>query len=71
MAESPYAYLALSSALVVIWLVLHGLRTDIRQEMRWVSLGTMLLGLTVRRKSSTGRRSTGCWQPLMRSERTP
>ena len=46
MAESPSAYLALSSALFAVWLLLYTLRADIRREMRWVSLGTMLLGLT-------------------------
>lgn len=46
MAESPYAYLALSSALFAVGLVLYALRADIRREMAWVSLGTMFLGLT-------------------------
>ena len=44
--ESPYAYLALSSALFVAWLVLAAVRRDIRPEMVRVSVGTMFLGLT-------------------------
>lgn len=46
MAQWPYAYLVLSLALLGVWLVLYALRPDIRREMRWVSLGTMFLGLT-------------------------
>jgi len=46
LAQSPYAYLALSATLFAVWLVLYALRVDIRREMRWVSLGTMFLGLT-------------------------
>ncbi len=44
--DSVYAYLVLSSALTVVWLVLFAIRADIRQELLWVSLGTMGLGLT-------------------------
>jgi hypothetical protein len=44
--ESPYAYLLLSSALLVAWLVLFAVRPDIRREMVRVSVGTMFLGLT-------------------------
>jgi hypothetical protein len=44
--ESPYAYLALSSALFVAWLGLAAVRRDIRREMVRVSIGTMFLGLT-------------------------
>src|SRR5581483_12096076 len=46
MAESPYAYLALSSALLVAWLMLFAVRADLRREMAGVSVGTMFLGLT-------------------------
>lgn len=41
-----YAYLALSLALLLFWLVLAGLRRDLRRSMWRVSLGTMLLGLS-------------------------
>ena len=44
--ESPYAYLVLSSALFVAWLILAATRSDIRREMVRVSVGTMFLGLT-------------------------
>lgn len=41
-----YAYLVLSAALFGVWLILYVLRGDLRREVLWVSLGTMLLGLT-------------------------
>jgi hypothetical protein len=41
-----YAYLGLSTALVVAWLAFFVARVDIRREMAAVSLGTMPLGLT-------------------------
>ena len=44
--ESPYAYLVLSLALFGVWVVLFAVRPDIRDEMAWVSVGTMFLGLT-------------------------
>lgn len=44
--EPVYAYLVLSSALFVVWLILYALRADIRRQMVWVSLGTAFLGLT-------------------------
>jgi len=46
LTEPVYAYLVLSAALFGVWLILYALRPDIRREMVWVSLGTMLLGLT-------------------------
>ncbi len=45
-AQPAYAYLALSAALFGVWLVLYLARHAVRREMLWVSLGTMLLGLT-------------------------
>ena len=44
--DAVYAYLALSTALLGVWLVLCAIRADIRRELVGVSLGTMLLGLT-------------------------
>jgi hypothetical protein len=44
--EAVYAYLVLSTALFGVWLVLFAIRTDIRRELLWVSVGTMFLGLT-------------------------
>lgn len=44
--ETAYAYLVFSIALLVVWLVLFAARRDIREEMFWVSFGTMFLGLT-------------------------
>jgi hypothetical protein len=43
---SAYAYLLLSMSLLVVWLVLYGVRPDLRGTMLRVSLGTMPLGLT-------------------------
>ena len=43
---SAYAYLLLSASLFVVWLILYGLRRDLRRPMLRVSLGTMPLGLT-------------------------
>ena len=40
------AYLVLSALLFGVWLVLWGIRADLRRQMVLVSLGTMLLGLT-------------------------
>lgn len=42
----PYAYLILSAALFLVWLVLYGARRDLRSMMVRVSLVTALLGLT-------------------------
>ena len=41
-----YAYFILSAALFVVWLVLYGLRHDLRHRLLRVSIGTALLGLT-------------------------
>jgi hypothetical protein len=41
-----YAYLIMSTALFVVWLVLYGARTDLRRTMLRVSAATALLGLT-------------------------
>lgn len=46
LAESVYAYLVLSTVLFVVWVILFAVRANTRREMLWVSLGTMLLGLT-------------------------
>jgi hypothetical protein len=43
---STYAYLLLSTSLLVVWLILYGLRPDLRRQILWISLGTMPLGLT-------------------------
>lgn len=43
---SPYAYLVLSTSLLVAWLILYGSRPDLRRQILWISLGTMPLGLT-------------------------
>jgi hypothetical protein len=43
---STYAYILLSTSLLVVWLVLYGLRPDLRRQILWISLGTMPLGLT-------------------------
>lgn len=43
---SAYAYLLLSTSLFVVWLILYGMRPDLRRRMLRVSLGTMPLGLT-------------------------
>lgn len=45
-SASAYAYLVLSASLLVVWLILCGVRPDLRRRMLRVSLGTMLLGLT-------------------------
>ena len=49
-AEVPvswtYAYFILSAALFVVWLVLYGLRHDLRHSLMRVSVGTAFLGLT-------------------------
>jgi hypothetical protein len=45
-SASPYAYLLLSASLFVIWLILYGVRPDLRRQMLRISLGTMPLGLT-------------------------
>lgn len=42
----PFAYLIMSTALFVVWLVLYGVRKDLRRAMLRVSLVTALLGLT-------------------------
>lgn len=42
----PYAYLLLSTGLLLVWLVLYGVRTDLRRSILGVSLATALLGLT-------------------------
>ena len=44
--DAVYAYLALSTALLGVWLVLFAVRADIRRELVRVSIGTMFLGLT-------------------------
>ncbi len=41
-----FAYLIMSAALFAVWLVLYGVRTDLRRTMLRVSLATALLGLT-------------------------
>ncbi len=41
-----YAYLILTSGLLVVWLVLFAVRKDLRRSMLYVSLVTALLGLT-------------------------
>ncbi len=41
-----FAYLIMSVALFAVWLVLYGVRTDLRRTMLRVSLATALLGLT-------------------------
>jgi hypothetical protein len=41
-----FAYLILSTALFVVWLVLYGIRKDLRATMFRVSLVTALLGVT-------------------------
>jgi hypothetical protein len=46
MAESVHAYLALSGGLAVVWLILFGVRPDLRGQILRVSLATMPLGLT-------------------------
>ncbi|MGE5326205.1 MAG: lycopene cyclase domain-containing protein [Deltaproteobacteria bacterium] len=45
-ASWPYAYLMMSAALLLVWLVLYGVRTDLRRSTLGVSLATALLGLT-------------------------
>ncbi len=45
-ASWAYAYLAMSTALLLVWLALYGLRVDLRHTMLRVSLVTALLGLT-------------------------
>jgi lycopene cyclase-like protein len=42
----PYAYLIMSTALSLVWLVLYLVRTDLHRTMLRVSLATALLGLT-------------------------
>ncbi len=42
----PFAYLLMSSALFLVWLVLYGARPDLRRTMLRVSAVTALLGLT-------------------------
>lgn len=43
-ASWVYAYLIMSTALLLVWLVLYGLRSDLRDPMLRVSLVTALLG---------------------------
>ena len=43
---SAYAYLVLSSALALVWVILYAVRRDLRGNMVGVSLATMPLGLT-------------------------
>ena len=43
---STYAYLLLSAGLFVVWLILYGVRPDLRRPTLRISLGTMPLGLT-------------------------
>ena len=43
---STYAYLLLSTSLLVVWAILYGVKSDLRRQMLWISLGTMPLGLT-------------------------
>jgi hypothetical protein len=45
-SASAYAYLALSTSLFAVWLLLYGFRRDLRHKMLRVSLATMPLGLT-------------------------
>lgn len=45
-ASWVYAYLAMSTVLLLVWLVLYGLRADLRHTTLRVSLVTALLGLT-------------------------
>ena len=42
----PFAYLIMSTALLLVWFVLYGVRRDLRRTMLQVSLATALLGLT-------------------------
>ncbi len=42
----PYAYLIMSTALFAVWLMLYGVRSDLRRTMVRVSMVTALLGLT-------------------------
>jgi Lycopene cyclase len=42
----PFAYLIMSTALLLVWFVLYGVRRDLRRTMLRVSLATALLGLT-------------------------
>ncbi len=42
----PYAYVIMSTGLFVVWVVLYGVRVDLRRTMLAVSLATALLGLT-------------------------
>jgi len=42
-ASWTYAYLVLSLALLLVWLVLYSLRPDLRHRMFRVSLGTAIL----------------------------
>ncbi len=42
----PYAYLLMSAALFIVWLVLYGVRSDLRRITLRVSAATALLGLT-------------------------
>jgi lycopene cyclase-like protein len=58
---STYAYLLLSTSLLVVWLLLYGLRPDLRRQILWISLGTMPLGLT---EPSSSRR-TGTHRPCL------
>jgi hypothetical protein len=41
-ASWTYAYFILSAALFVVWLVLYGLRRDLRHSLMQVSFGTDL-----------------------------
>ena len=43
---STYAYLVLSASLFAVWLILYGVRSDLRRQTLRISLGTMPLGLT-------------------------
>jgi hypothetical protein len=42
---STYAYLLLSTGLLVVWLILYDVRPDLRRQALRISLGTMPLGL--------------------------
>jgi hypothetical protein len=42
----PFAYLIMSTVLLLVWLVLYGLRRDLHRTKLRVSLATALLGLT-------------------------
>jgi len=41
-----YAYFLVSAALLLVWMILYAVRADLRSKVVWVSLGTMVMGLT-------------------------